>query len=255
MITVERQTMHTIPYLHIVKNEARSRQKPTIFFIHGFTSAKEHNLHYAYLYAEKGYRVILPDAPLHGERDEGLDETTLSTRFWNMVIKAIHEVELIKNELCRQELIDESRIGLAGTSMGGIITLGALTQYDWIKVGVSLMGSPAYVGFAQAQIDHFKKNGFTLPMSEEEIQHQLQTLASYDLSLHKEKLNNRPLLFWHGTADTVVPFGPTYAFYKSILPDYESHPEHLRFITEEGEGHKVSREGLLQSVTWFERYL
>ncbi|MDI5791688.1 hypothetical protein PO124_35075 [Bacillus licheniformis] len=31
--------------------------------------------------------------------------------------------------------------------MGGIVTLGALTQYEWITTAVSLMGSPAYVEF------------------------------------------------------------------------------------------------------------
>ena len=46
-------------------------------FLHGFTSAKEHNLHYAYNLAKKGIRVLLPDAHLHGVREENLDEVEL----------------------------------------------------------------------------------------------------------------------------------------------------------------------------------
>ncbi|TFD97613.1 alpha/beta fold hydrolase [Jeotgalibacillus sp. R-1-5s-1] len=253
MIEVHNEKVGSIPYLHITKPGEEKR--PAVIFIHGFMSAKEHNLHYAYLLAEKGFRVILPDAPYHGERSDGSDEMVMSTRFWQIVIRMIEELKVLKEKLLFDGLTDENRIGVAGTSMGGISTLGALKKYDWIHTGVSLMGSPAYVGFAKAQIQHFEKNGFKLPMSEEEIDEQLQVLEDYDLSLHPDRLLNRPLLFWHGKADTVVPFEPTYAFFKSIYPSYNKNPDHLRFIAEETEGHKVTRKGLLETVKWFDRHM
>ena len=64
--------------------------------------------------------------------------------------------------LFQKDLADQDRIGV-GTSMGGIVTLGALTQYKWIKAAVSLMGSPNYVKFAQAQIEHLKTIGCQIP--------------------------------------------------------------------------------------------
>ncbi|WP_227395774.1 alpha/beta fold hydrolase [Jeotgalibacillus aurantiacus] len=253
MIEVHNEKVGSIPYLHITK--PGDEKRPAVIFIHGFMSAKEHNLHYAYLLAEKGFRVILPDAPYHGERSDGSDEMVMSTRFWQIVIRMIEELKVLKEKLLFDGLTDENKIGVAGTSMGGISTLGALKKYDWIHTGVSLMGSPAYVGFAKAQIQHFEKNGFKLPMSEEEIDEQLQVLEEYDLSLHPDRLQNRPLLFWHGKADTVVPFEPTYAFFKSIYPSYSKNPDHLRFIAEETEGHKVTRKGLLETVKWFDRHM
>ncbi|KIL50182.1 esterase [Jeotgalibacillus alimentarius] len=252
MIEIHNRRIAGIPCLHVAKQQ--SDHSSVIFFFHGFMSAKEHNLHYAYLLAEKGFDVILPDAAYHGERSDGSDETVMSTRFWQIVVRSIEEFSAMKKALSDEGYANDTRIGAAGTSMGGITTLGALKKYEWIHTAVSLMGSPAYVGFAKAQIQHFERNGFKLPMSEEEVNEQLKVLEAYDLSLHPEKLNNRPLMFWHGKADTVVPYEPTYAFFKAIHQLYVKK-DHLRFISEETEGHKVTRKGLLETVKWFDHHM
>ncbi|MGD7045263.1 alpha/beta fold hydrolase [Jeotgalibacillus proteolyticus] len=255
MITIQKDWVNDIPLLHVAKQSEFSQPLPTIIFIHGFTSAKEHNLHFAYLLAEKGFRVLLPDVMLHGERHEGLDEMVLSTRFWHMVIHTIEEIQDLKEYYSTNGFIADGRIGLTGSSMGGIITLGALTQYNWITTAVSLMGSPTYVGFANAQINQFRRKGLTLPMTDEEIEEQLNVLTRYDLSLHPDKVNSRPLMFWHGKQDTVVPYEPTYTFFKTIYPAYKDNPDDLRFISEEEAGHKVSRKALLETTKWFQRHL
>ncbi len=82
--------------------------------------------------------------------------------------------------------------------MGGITTLGALTAYDWIKAGVSLMGSPNYVELFQRQIDHIQSQGIEIDVPEEKVQELMERLELRDLSLQPEKLRQRPLLFWHG---------------------------------------------------------
>ncbi len=156
MIEIERNLMKHLPYLHVVKGKGKHAQLPVVVFLHGFTSAKEHNLHYAYLLAERGMRVILPEANLHGERSQGVNEDTLPFQFWEIVTTTINELALIKEQLHVQGW-GTDRIGLAGTSMGGITLLGALTQYDWIKVGVCLMGSPHYEQFAQNKLNELLK--------------------------------------------------------------------------------------------------
>ena len=92
MIIVEKSLLKTNPFLHIVKKDRQQQKLPLIIFTHGFTSAKEHNLHYAYLLAEKGFRVILPEAIYHGEREQGLTENASIKHFWEIVIKTIHEL-------------------------------------------------------------------------------------------------------------------------------------------------------------------
>ncbi|WP_299092664.1 esterase [uncultured Metabacillus sp.] len=255
MVIIEKMNVADIPLLHIVNHSDKDKKTPFVIFVHGFTSAKENNLHYAYYLAEKGVRVVLPEAIYHGERSKQHDTKELSMRFWKIVLNEIKEINILKEHFEECGLIDNQRIGVAGTSMGGITTLGALTQYDWIKAAVSLMGSPCFTFLLKDQLATLEKNGVELPLSKEEIAEQLSLLEPYDLSLHKEKLQNRPLLFWHGERDQVVPFAPTFQFYKDIIPMYEKTPENLKFIADPLADHKVSREGVLALVEWFDRYL
>lgn len=254
MINIEKDFVKDIPFLHIVNDKQREQTVPTVIFIHGFTSAKEHNLHYAYLLAENGMRVILPEANLHGERANGTKEAELPFHFWGIVTQTIEEIKDIRNKLVFNGWADE-RIGLAGTSMGGIISLGALTQYDWIKATVCLMGSPTYEQFAKKKLEKINDLGIKVPFSDEELQQQIDSLATYDLSKQSATLAKRPLLFWHGKKDPVVPFQPTYEFYKQIEKDYVDHPDQLQFIVDEQAEHKVSRNGVLKTVEWFKKHL
>jgi uncharacterized protein len=255
LIVVKHEYIKSIPLLNIVNQEDQWEKLPLIIFIHGFTSAKEHNLHYAYLLAESGFRVLLPDALYHGEREQGLDEKDLYTHFWDIVLNTINEINIIKEFYNKEGLIKAGQIGICGTSMGGIITLGALTQYDWIKAAVSLMGMPAYEQFSLWQLDQLKKQGVTLPFTDDQIEQQLSILREYDLSLQPEKLSYRPLLFWHGKKDPMVPYTLSYDFYEMIKPEYQNSPENLLFLMDEKAGHNVSRKGLMATVGWFERHL
>ncbi|MDA7026068.1 prolyl oligopeptidase family serine peptidase [Bacillus sp. CLL-7-23] len=255
MIVIDKQKISNIPFLHIVKEEKKDKALPLVFFIHGFTSAKEHNLHYAYLLAEKGMRVILPEVAYHGERAEQLTQEKFAAKFWEIVINEIQELEMLKNYFEQENLIENGRIGMAGTSLGGIVTLGALTQYDWIKVAVSLMGTPAYLEFFDMQLSSIREKQIKLPISEEQIEQQREKLKRFDLTLQPEKLKQRPLLFWHGKKDPSVPFAPTYRFYESIVHHDHEKPELLQFIADKHADHKVSREGLLRTVMWFASHL
>lgn len=255
MILVENKHIEKIPVLHLARKDCFDNKLPFIIFAHGFTSAKEMNLHYAYLLAEKGFRVVLPEAAYHGERDANLSMKQLAFYFWDIVLQSIDEIDIIRKYYLENNLIDQNRIGLVGTSMGGIVTLGSLTRYNWVKAAVSLMGMPYYEKFALYQIDQIKRNGIELPMNKNSIEELLSKLKTVDLSKNPEKLAKRPLLFWHGKKDPVVPFSYTYDFYQSIKPLYEEHPEKLKFIVDENSGHKVSREGILNTVEWFEKYL
>ncbi|RST75215.1 esterase [Siminovitchia acidinfaciens] len=254
MIEIHSESIKGVPVLHVVKEGSKDEKLPLVFFLHGFTSAKEHNLHFGYLLAEKGFRVILPDAKLHGERSDGRHSEKLIYEFWEIVLQSIRELGCIKEELSRRDLIS-SQIGVVGTSMGGITMFGALTQYDWIKAGVSLMGSPCHEQLAREQIDSLEKAEFTIPFSKEELEDMYATLRNYDISNQPDLLAERPLLIWHGKKDKVVPFQPTYEFYRKIKPDYEKSPEHLYFLADEHAEHKVTREALLRTVDWFSEFL
>jgi uncharacterized protein len=254
VIGVTKEVINGKPLLHVANQQHWTECLPTIFFIHGFTSAKEHNLHYAYLLAEEGFRVFLPDCLYHGERSAGFTEQELNFQFWNIVIQTIHELKEWKDVYVHKGFIDEERIGVAGTSMGGIVTLGALTQYDWIQAAVSLMGTPTYEQFAKMQMDYLKQKGIELPLTKEEEEAFWDQIRKFDFSQQPEKWNKRPLMFWHGEKDDVVPYEPAFSFYEQ-LKAMGSSESLLKFICDPSAGHKVTREGVLQTVAWFQTHL
>ncbi len=49
---VEKEVWGNIPLLHI-HNDDMNEETPVVIFLHGFMSAKEHNLHYAYQLVKK----------------------------------------------------------------------------------------------------------------------------------------------------------------------------------------------------------
>ncbi len=255
LIIIEKERIETIPLLHVAHQDTRWQKLPLIIFIHGFTSVKERNLHYAFLLAEAGFRVILPEALYHGERTEDLKLEDFYTRFWEIVLTTINEVKIVKEYYDQKGLIIDGEVGVAGTSMGGIAALGALTQYPWIKAAVSLMGMPAYEKYSYWQLEQLKKQGILLPFTDEEIQEQITAIRKYDLSLQPEKLAKRPLLFWHGKKDPMVPYVLTREFFESIRQMYYGSEEKLVFISDEHAGHNVSIAGVTAAVDWFKKHL
>lgn len=246
---VQREVWEHIPLLHVY-NEQMTSKSPVVIFIHGFKSAKEHNLHYAYKLVEKGVRVILPDTYLHGERTEHYTIKQMELAFWKIVLKTVAEVNTIYEHLKVKKLLSTTNIGVAGTSMGGIVTSGCLKKYDWIKTAGICMGTVSYTKFAQHQLAQFEKSGIDFPMQEEEKNEVLALLKQYDLEDDQNILNEVPIVFWHGKQDTVVPFAMT-------NPYFEQYGANTRsvYITDEIAGHVVSRDGMLAVTDWLAQHL
>lgn len=251
---VKNEIWGNIPLLHI-STDTMNEQTPVVIFLHGFMSAKEHNLHYAYQLVNKGVRVLLPDAKLHGDRSEGLTETQMNLHFWDIVLNSIHEVEQIYNELKNKQLVTHTKIGVAGTSMGGIVTSGCLKLYDWIETAAICMGGPSFIKLGAYQLEQFAKSGMKFPMSEQQVQKTNELLAKYDISLTPERFAGRPVLFWHGERDKTVPFHDTYNFYCTLRAYYEENPSNLKFIADKQAGHAVSRVGMLAATDWLAQHL
>lgn len=252
MIIVTRQTINHIPVLSVVKKSHFKRPLPTVVYFHGFTSAKEHNLPLAYLLAEKNFRVILPDSQYHGEREGDVSEIQRQLSFWDIVLSNISEMEMIKDYLENESLLLDGRLAVAGTSMGGITTAALLVAYDWICVAAILMGSAKLTVFAKQLLKKFPDKS-QLP-SKDEIDKLLETLKTYDLSLHIDRLKERPLFLWHGDKDRTVPFNHTTTFYHQAKEKYKDQ-RRIRLMRGEKQDHKVSRSAVLQTVNWFITYL
>ena len=250
MILVEKVYVEDIPTLVVGKQDLKNIPLPGFIFLHGFMSAKEHNLHYAYLLAERGFRVFLPEAIMHGERGEDYSETVMAKSFWKIVLTSINELPKIKHYITEYGYVIHDRVALGGTSMGAISTLGALTQYNWIKAAVSMMGTPAYKQFAEEQLNEFAKQGIDLGYSETEKEAVFHDLVKYDLSVQPEKVNGRPLFIWHGEKDPVVPISGIQSFVKNGITLFNEGQ--ITYMTDKHAGHAVTRKGLLEAVNWIE---
>lgn len=253
MIGIYHKNFHSIPALVVVDSSREKEALPLIIYYHGFTSAKEHNLPLAFLLAERGFRVVLPDSMYHGEREAEISHVKKQISFWDIVMQNVKELEEVKEVFEDDGLILENLLGIAGTSMGGITTAAALTQYPWIKAAAVLMGSPKITTYARTLVTSFKKLG-TLPITDDMIDQLYNQLEDYDLSKQPEKLNERPLLFWHGENDPVVPFDHSYTFYDEVASTYQI-PENIQFLKETNRDHKVSRYAILETVKWFDKHL
>ncbi|MBC2256536.1 esterase [Listeria ivanovii] len=250
MIQVENEQIANIPVLHISNSENADKMLPTIIFYHGFTSQKELYLHYGYLLAQRGFRVILPDAKLHGERLLDANPEDQATYFWDVIEANIKEFPLIIKELIKAGKTNANRIGVGGVSMGAITSLGLLGQYNEIKVAVSLMGSAYYVDFAKELSKYAASQGMTFPY---DVDARILALQKYDLTQNINKIKERPLLLWHGKKDDVVPFAYSEKLYQTLVE--ESLADNVQFVIDDNAKHKVSVEGMLEGVGFFEKFL
>ncbi|WP_332650345.1 prolyl oligopeptidase family serine peptidase [Lysinibacillus sp. 54212] len=249
---VEKELWNEIPILHVYKEEM-TNETPVVIFLHGFLSAKEHNLHYAYTLVEKGVRVILPDAYLHGERTQSYSEAKMNSMFWEIVLNYIQDVGIIYEELHKRNVLTTEAIGVAGTSMGGITTAGCLKNYNWIKTAGILMGITSYTDMAQYQVRQLKEQGIEIPIAEEQQQAVLDRLAQYNIDSSLEIFERVPTIFWHGKQDNVVPYYMTYPFYEYLIKENKAHK--ARYILDEKAGHAVSRNGMLEVTEWLAQHL
>ena len=125
-----------------------------------------------------------------------------------------------------------------------------ILPYPWINAGVGLMGSPKPVKFAKKLVADAATQVKGMP--DTEVDKQISALEPFDLSLNLEKLASRPLHFWHGTADKMVPYQDTVDFYRENIG--KSYTENVTLTTTENVGHKVSQETTLEMANKFDQY-
>lgn len=252
MISIKEVTINGIPLLEIVSKEEDSKRLPTVFFYHGWTRTKESALVNGYELAKRGFRAVLPDAFLHGERKTA-DAARENMDFWDVVLHNITEITPIKDYYIENQLTDPEKIGVAGLSMGGITTNAMLTQFPWIQAAAVLMGTPAPIEFSKWIIKSPWTEGLDIQISDEEVEQAAQPLKKIALNLQPEKIAGRPVYYWHDTNDELVPYSLTNAFIKEI--QHEPYAANVEFETTISGGHKVPYEISVTMAEFFKRQM
>lgn len=238
-LSIEEYTLGTIPILEVVSEQNKHESLPLIIYYHGWQSSKELTLTQGRYLAREGFRVILPDAFNHGKRKNPMTDIP-SLTFWQSIHTNLFEFGYIVDFLQKRGLADD-RIGVGGLSMGGMTTTALLTQHPEIDAAACVMGTPKLVAYRErifkhaSQMDRFFPHDYNLL---------LKWIPEYDLSLQPEKIDGRPLLFWHGREDVVVP-------YQHVVEFIAEHgdKENIQFI-EEDEAHLVRPE-TMEKITQF----
>lgn len=249
MIEINIETFAGIECLHASPISKRYDPLPTLFFFHGFTSSKEVYSWASVALALAGFRVIMPDAALHGARYDGNSENRLE-HFWEILRSNIDEVPLLEAALRQQGLVAGQRIALAGASMGGMTALGAMARNPHFSCAACMMGSGYFTTLCETL---FPPPKMKTSAQETEFHHHIAMLAEYDITERLEKIADRPLLVWHGDADEIVPVTESLRLEKALR---EANLDgNLRFLIEPEVGHRITPTALDALVTFFQQYL
>ncbi|QBR50211.1 esterase [Erwinia sp. QL-Z3] len=249
MIEIATESFAGIDCLHATPAGKRHTPLPTILFWHGFTSSKEVYAYFAVELAKAGFRVVMPDADMHGARYNGDTEFRL-TRFWEILKSNIDEVPRIEAALRQQHLIEEGKFAVAGASMGGMTALGSMARYDQIACVACMMGSGYFMSLSHTL---FPPLVAKTAEQKKELADRLAPLAEYDVSGQLEKLANRPLLVWHGEADEVVPAAESVRLEKAMRE--AKLDANLTYIVESGIGHRITPPALTAIAAFFKHHL
>lgn len=209
-IELRKRKIGTIPLLEVVAADHLYQSLPLIVYYHGWRTSKELVLTQGRKLARKGFRVVLPDAQNHGERQAAVSKIP-SLTFFQSIQSNLFEFEAIIDFFDRLKLLD-GKIGVGGVSMGGMTTAALLTHHPEISAAACIMGSPSLIEYRQDLKNNLKKIHRKLPRDYDDLTSWIET---YDLSKNYEKIPSVPLFFWHGIHDEKIPFKETDRFVRA----------------------------------------
>ena len=243
MIELQTQRLGDHEILHAFPAGKGKQPLPTMVFYHGFTSSKLVYSYFAVALAQAGFRVVMPDAPDHGARFAGDEEARLG-QFWQILHGNLVEFAALRDALHQAGLVADSRLAVAGASMGGMTALGIMTRHPEVKSVACLMGSGYFTSLAKTLFP---------PREQDDVNAVLAPLAEWEVTHALPKLADRPLFLWHGEADDVVPAGETFRLQQALIR--EGLDKNLTCRWEAGVRHRITPTALDATVAFFRQHL
>lgn len=249
LINIEKLCINSISTL-IIYPKNYTDKLPTIFFYHGWSSNKDVHVNLGSFLACNGYMVIIPDSINHGERgslDYWQGESGLK-EFWPTIINSIQEFPVILDYIKTNYNIDENRIGIAGHSMGGMITSGIIAHNKMVKAGVIMNSSGAWVQTTLEILgDEYEGNKLCIDKG-------LAELSMYSPINNIENFKNTPLLLLHGDQDILVPIKSEITFFNAVKKHYDNKTL-IDMKTYDRLNHYITEAIVSETIQWFNKYL
>ncbi len=249
-LTIRKRMIQHVPVLELVPDHKINEALPLVIYYHGWHTKKELALTAGKKIANKNIRVIIPDSMYHGERQIENNSKIPSFRFWSTIQYNLSEFSLILDFYKKRDIIQDNQIGVAGFSMGGMTTAGLLTHFPEIKAAAILMGSPNYKHFI-SRVKTYLINESTYPATV--FDDVLSWTKAFDLNEQPEKIDGRPLYFWHGTKDEKLPYEATFAFFDQHKDT--TYGNNMSFETGVGEPHILRIDIMNRTADFFEEHL
>jgi len=168
---------------------------PAVVVVHGAGSRKENHADFARLATAAGWAALTFDLPGHGE-----SEPEMSGAAVDAVISMAHLLEV-------QEGVDETRVAVRGSSLGGFLALSAAAAAPEIA-GV--------IAICPAGEDHLargvRQGRFEMRVGDPAG---LEAwLLTQDVRKAVERIAGRPLILMHAEGDTQIPSDHSEALYE-----------------------------------------
>ena len=231
--------------------DADRRPGPTVIWLHGGPEAQERPgfepLHQAFVRA--GVSVLA--ANVRGSSGFGrafVEADNLGRRF-----AAIEDVAACVRALVSSGVADPTRVGCAGRSYGGYLTLAALVSHPALfAVGVDVCGMVDFASFyarTEPWIAAAAVSEYGSPDADREL---LAALSP----LHRMDRLTAPLLVVHGDQDTNVPLHEA----EQALAAARAAGVPTRYLLFEGEGHELLQVDnrvrfVAETVAWVRAHL
>lgn len=230
------KTLANIPVLEIVSQTKQQAELPLIVGYHGWTNVKESILTEAVAFSRAGYRVILPDAHLHGQRrpvdyayqyfPDVFTAIQQNVAEFPALIAAIHQAE-----------IPFSSVSIFGRSMGGMTVSIMAVHYHAQLAGVAhFIGSPDPVALLDEFLagSHAKIGARVSAPDEAQVAPIREFLAAGNLSEHPEAIAKLPYFAYHGAQDDWVDVRYNRVFAQTMQTRLPQAPfKYLEFAQED----------------------
>ena len=234
----EKMTLGPSPAVLLYKGSIKkATDKGCVFFYHGLFASKEKQEKELLSLADNGFLAVGIDNVGHGERlydDFDWRFSSANPNFEEDFIKAVYltagELSHVIDSLALKSLIDVTKIGVTGISMGGYITYSALLAEPRIKAAVSILGSPKW-----------------------------KIESPGNPYYHPDKIFPRALLSQNAGLDKSVPAHYAREFHIALKGYYTQSPDRQKYMEYPESGHFMTESDWnicwQKSIEWFETYL
>lgn len=229
-------------------------RKPLVILSHGFRGNKESWIPHLQTLARHGYYAVALDNRSHRERHEPdfvsqvFQEGNLKVHEVRQLIKETAEdISRIIDCLATATGVDQTRIGMAGVSMGGFATFRAVVIEKRIKVAAPIIASPYWDDIPQG-----------IPIADDpENQQALDSIVrQFSPALFPERFAPRPLLMQVGSDDKHYNVDRVKEFAEQLATcHYKADERKLKLIVHEGVGHEFASDMWANVLAWLTQYL